>query len=71
MSQAVSTGEESGNLDQAVLFVADVLDEENAQMIGAMTKLIEPLILIVMGVIVGGIALSLFIPLFDLAAIAG
>ncbi len=71
IAQAVSTGEESGNLDQAVLFVADVLDEENAQMIGAVTKLIEPLILIVMGFIVGGIALSLFIPLFDLAAIAG
>ncbi len=70
VAQAVSTGEESGHLDQALLFVADVLDEENSQIINAVTKLIEPLILIIMGFIVGGIALSLFIPLFDLAAMA-
>lgn len=71
IAQAVSIGEESGNLDQSLLFVADVLDEENEQMINAITKLIEPLILIVMGFVVGGIALSLFVPLFDLAAMAG
>lgn len=71
IAQAVAIGEESGNLDQAMLFVADVMDEENTQMINAITKLIEPVILIVMGFIVGGIALSLFVPLFDLAAMAG
>lgn len=70
IAQAVGIGEESGNLDQAMLFVADVMDEENAQLISAITKLIEPLILIVMGFVVGGIALSLFVPLFDLAAMA-
>ncbi len=70
IAQAVSTGEESGRMDQAMLFVADVMDEENAQMIGTATKMMEPLILIIMGMVVGGIALSLFIPLFDLAAMA-
>lgn len=71
IAQAVSTGEESGNLDEALLFVADVLDEENSQRIDIVTKLLEPVILILMGFVVGGIALSLFVPLFDLAAMAG
>ena len=71
IAQAVVIGEESGHLDQAMLFVADVQDEDNAQMIDTLTKLIEPIILIGMGFVVGAIALSLFIPLFDLAAMAG
>ena len=70
VAQAISIGEQSGNLDQAMLFVADILDEENFQLINTVTKLLEPLILIMMGFVVGGIALSLFIPLFDLAALA-
>ena len=71
IAQAVVIGEESGHLDQAMLFVADVQDDDNAQLIDALTKLIEPIILIGMGFVVGAIALSLFIPLFDLAAMAG
>ncbi len=67
-AQAIRTGEESGNLDQALLFIADVLEEENGQLIATMTKLLEPTILILMGGLVGGIAMSLFLPLFDLAA---
>ncbi len=71
IAQAVVIGEESGHLDQAMLFVAEVQDDDNAQLIDALTKLIEPIILIGMGFVVGAIALSLFIPLFDLAAMAG
>ncbi len=71
IAQAVVIGEESGHLDQAMLFVAEVQDDDNAQMIDTLTKLIEPIILIGMGFVVGAIALSLFIPLFDLAAMAG
>lgn len=70
IAQAVATGEDSGHLDQALLFVADVMDEENSHLINTMTKLLEPLILVGMGLVVGGIALALFIPLFDLAAMA-
>jgi type II secretory pathway component PulF len=70
VAQAIATGEQSGHMDQAMLYVADVLDDENTQLINAITKLLEPVILVVMGVFVGGIALSLFIPLFDLASIA-
>lgn len=66
--QAVRTGEESGRLGEAIGYVADVLDEENGEMLGVLTKLIEPLILIGMGLVVGTVAISLFMPLFDMTA---
>ncbi|MBI1826226.1 MAG: type II secretion system F family protein [Planctomycetes bacterium] len=66
--QAIHTGEDSGNLGGAMTFVADVLDETNEELITVVVKLLEPLILIVMGLFVGGIAASLFIPLFDLTS---
>ena len=45
-----------------------MLDETNAELVNTTVKLIEPLILIVMGVVVGGVAVSLFMPLFDLTS---
>jgi len=66
--QAVRTGEESGSLGESVSYAADVLDEENAELVGVTTKLIEPVILVGMGVVVGIVAISLFTPLFDVTA---
>lgn len=68
MQQAVRTGEESGELAGSLLYCADVLDESNGELLNTLTKLIEPLILITMGIIVGGVAISLFVPLFDLTS---
>jgi type II secretory pathway component PulF len=66
--QAVHTGEDTGNLGGAITFCADMLDETNEELINLIMKLLEPLILIVMGAAVGGVAISLFMPLFDLTA---
>jgi type IV pilus assembly protein PilC len=66
--QAVRTGEESGSLGESISYVADVLDEENTELVGVATKLLEPLILIGMGVVVGVVAISLFVPMFDVTA---
>lgn len=66
--QAVRTGEQSGRLGEAVSFAADVLDEENSELLATATKLIEPLVLIIMGAIVGTVAVSLFMPLFDMTS---
>jgi type IV pilus assembly protein PilC len=68
---AIATGEESGRLADALLFVAGCLEEENAQVLASLTRLIEPLMLLVMGGIVGTAAVSLFLPMFDMAAQAG
>jgi type II secretory pathway component PulF len=68
LCQAVHTGEDSGNLGGSLSFCADMLDETNEEMIHLVMKLLEPVILIVMGFVVGGIAVSLFMPLFDLTS---
>lgn len=65
---AIHTGEESGGLGGSLSYVADTLDETNTELVNAVARLIEPLILIGMGIVVGGVAISLFLPLFDLTA---
>ncbi len=69
--QAVRTGEDSGSLGEALAYCADVLDESNTELVNTMTRLIEPAILIVMGFLVGGVAISLFLPLFDMTSAIG
>ena len=69
--QAIRTGEESGSLGEAMTYCADILDESNEELISVVTKLVEPVILIGMGAIVGGVAISLFLPLFDLTSAMG
>ena len=68
---AIRTGEENGRLAEAVDFVSDWMDEDNANMIHGVTRLAEPVLLAVMGLVVGFVAMSLFIPMFDLATAAG
>jgi type IV pilus assembly protein PilC len=70
IASAVATGEENGRLAEAVEFVSRWIDEDNTQLVAATTRIVEPLLLAVMGAIVGGVAMSLFLPLFDLATAA-
>ena len=66
--QAVHTGEQAGSLGDAISYCADMLDETNQELIDAVMRLIEPVILIGMGFVVGGVAISLFLPLFDMTS---
>lgn len=66
--EALRSGERSGKIGMVLLSVADALDEDNDVLLRSTTRLLEPLILSVLGVIVGLVTLSMFMPLFDLAA---
>lgn len=66
--QAIRTGEQSGRMGEAITYAADVMDEENSELLGTLTRLVEPVILILMGVVVGTVAISLFMPLLDMTA---
>ena len=68
VQEALIHGESSGQLGGPLVQMADFLDEENDMVVKALTRLIEPAILAVLGVLVGGIAMSMFLPLFDLVA---
>jgi type II secretory pathway component PulF len=68
--EAIRSGENSGQVGPLLLTLSEFLDEENEVMLRSLTSIIEPLILILMGLIVGVVAGSMFIPLFDLTATA-
>ena len=68
---AIATGESSGRLADSLLFVGSSLDDQNAEMLGSLTRVLEPIILAIMGVVVGVLAFSLFLPMFDMATAAG
>ncbi|HMO24630.1 MAG TPA: type II secretion system F family protein [Tepidisphaeraceae bacterium] len=69
--EAIHSGEQAGRLGDLLIMVADYLDEENAATLKTTTAMIEPVILIGVGTLVGGVVLSMFLPLFDVAASAG
>lgn len=65
--EAIRSGERSGQLGSVLLNVAEFLDEDNEIVLRSLSSIIEPLILIVLGVLIGFVAVSMFLPLFDLA----
>lgn len=69
--EAVRSGEKTGQLGKVLLTLATYMDEDNEITIRTMTRLVEPIILVVLGLMVGTIAISMFLPLFDLTAAAG
>ncbi|MEO1237323.1 MAG: type II secretion system F family protein [Planctomycetota bacterium] len=69
--EAFRSGEASGRIAPSLITVADFLEEENDVIVRSLTKVLEPLILIVLGGMVGLLAVSMFLPLFDLTASAG
>jgi type II secretory pathway component PulF len=70
LCEAIRAGEQSGQMGPLLLNIADFLDEENEVVVKSLTSILEPVILIVLGVVVGLVALSMFLPLFDLTAAA-
>jgi len=66
--EAIRSGEESGQVGLMMLNVSDFLDEENEVIVRSLTSIIEPVILIAMGILVGLVAVSMFLPLFDLTS---
>jgi type IV pilus assembly protein PilC len=68
VAEAFRSGERSGRIGPVLLHVADYLDEDNEVVLKSVSSIIEPVILLVLGVLVGGVALSMFLPLFDLAS---
>lgn len=68
--EAVRSGEQSGQIGMLLLNISDFLDEENEVVIKSLTSILEPIILMVLGVVVGFIAISMFLPLFDLTSMA-
>ena len=62
--QMIAVGEESGAIDDLLERVADFYDQEVEATVGSLTSLIEPLLMVFMGVAVGGMVIALYMPMF-------
>jgi type IV pilus assembly protein PilC len=71
MKHMVKAGEATGNVDGMMNKIADFYDVETDATVGALTSLIEPLLIVFLGIIVGGIVMAMFLPIFQLGAVAG
>ncbi|RDJ00185.1 type II secretion system F family protein [Dyella solisilvae] len=67
MVQMVGIGEESGALDHMLFKVAEFYEEEVNNAVDTLSSLLEPLIMVILGVIVGGMVIALYLPIFKLA----
>ncbi len=70
-AEAVRSGEDSGRIGEVLTSLADYLDEDNATLLKSLTQMLEPIVLIFLGLVVGTIAVSMFLPLFDATAATG
>jgi type IV pilus assembly protein PilC len=71
MKHMVKAGESTGNVDGMMNKIADFYDTECEATVAALTSLIEPLLIVFLGVVVGGIVMAMFLPIFQLGAVAG
>jgi type IV pilus assembly protein PilC len=65
--QMVNVGEKTGGLPEMLLKVADFYDEEVDAAVDALTSMIEPLIIVFLGVVVGGILVAMYMPMFSMS----
>ena len=64
ITQMIKVGESTGNLDQMLIKVADVFEEEVEELVANLTKLVEPIILVVLGGIIGFVLVAMYLPIF-------
>lgn len=67
--QMIAVGESSGALDQMLSKIADFYDEEVDQAVENMTAMIEPFMLVFLGVTIGGLVIAMYLPIFKMASV--
>jgi type IV pilus assembly protein PilC len=69
VTQMVAIGEESGALDSMLSKVADFFEAEVDDAVDAMSSLMEPIIMVVLGTLIGGMVVAMYLPIFKLGAV--
>ncbi len=67
--QMVAIGEEAGSLDNMLAKVADFYEEEVNNAVDSLSSLIEPMIMAILGVVVGGLVVAMYLPIFKLGSV--
>lgn len=71
VTQMIAVGEQTGALDTMLTKIADFYEEEVDAAVDSLTALIEPMLMAFLGVVVGGLVIALYLPIFALAGAAG
>jgi len=64
--QMINVGEQTGGLDEMLTKIADFYDEEVDQAVEALLSAMEPIMIVVLGVVVGGMIVAMYLPIFDM-----
>lgn len=67
----IAVGEETGALDNMLIKIADTYDREVDVAVGALTSVLEPILILLMAVVVGFIVISMYLPIFQMSQIVG
>ena len=67
--QMIAVGEESGSLDEMASKVADFYEAEVDDMVDNLSSLLEPMIMAILGVLVGGLVVAMYLPIFKLGSV--
>jgi type IV pilus assembly protein PilC len=65
----MAAGEKTGKLDEMMENIADTFDDEVETMLASLTSMIEPLLMVFLGVVIGGIVLCMFLPIFKMSEV--
>ncbi len=71
VQQMIAIGEEAGSMDAMLAKVADFYDEEVDNLVDNLSSLMEPIIMVVLGILVGGLIVAMYLPIFKLGAAVG
>jgi type IV pilus assembly protein PilC len=67
----ITAGEQTGKIDSMLERISDFLDEEIETILSGLTALIEPILIVFLGVVIGGIVICMFLPIFKMSEIVG
>jgi type IV pilus assembly protein PilC len=69
--QMIAVGEQTGALDAMLGKIADFYDEEVDQAVANLTSLLEPMLMVFLGIVIGGVVIAMYLPIFKLVAVVG
>jgi len=69
--QMIAVGEATGSLDSMLSKIADFYDDEVETAVNAMTSMLEPMLMVFLGGVVGGMIVAMYLPIFQIGSIVG
>jgi type IV pilus assembly protein PilC len=69
--QMIAVGEATGSLDSMLSKIADFYDDEVETAVNALTSMLEPILMVFLGGVVGGMIVAMYLPIFQLGAVVG